>query len=137
MEGTPKIDKKNFIGLPIPAAAGLIASIVHFAPQPIVLRGANLADLYNILLMILIGGLGLLMVSTLRYTSFKSAGAGKRSGYLILVIAAVGMLVWLYSRYVLLALGITYVSHGIIWHFLGLLPPQNRVQKVIEEKIQS
>ena len=26
IEGTPKIDKKNFVGLPIPPAAGLIAS---------------------------------------------------------------------------------------------------------------
>lgn len=135
MEGTPKVDKKNFVGLPIPAAAGLIAAIVHFAPQPIVLRGENTANFYGILLMFLIGGLGLLMVSTLRYTSFKSAGAGKRSGYLILVIAAVGMLVWLYSKYVLLALGIAYVSHGIIWHFLGLLRPQNQKQKTVEDKI--
>src|SRR5215213_7055937 len=34
-EGTPKIDKKNFVGLPIPPAAGLLASLVHFAPQPL------------------------------------------------------------------------------------------------------
>lgn len=137
LEGAPKTDKKNFIGLPIPAAAGLIAAIVHFAPQPIISKGENLADFYSILLMFLTGGLGLLMVSTLRYTSFKSTGAGKRSVYLILVIAAVGMLVWLYSRYVLLALGITYVSHGIIWHFLGLLRPQNRRQPSVGDEVQS
>jgi CDP-diacylglycerol---serine O-phosphatidyltransferase len=136
MEGTPKVDKKNFIGLPIPAAAGLIAAIVHFAPQPIVSRGENLATVYNILLMFLIGGLGLLMVSTLRYTSFKAAGAGKRNGYLILIIAAIGMLFWLYSKYVMLAFGIVYVSHGIIWHFLGLLRPQSRREKAVVEKIQ-
>ena len=138
MEGTPKVDKKNFVGLPIPAGAGLIAAIVHFAPQPIISRGENLATVYNILLMILIGGLGLLMVSTLRYTSFKAAGAGKkRSGYLILVIAAVVMIVWLYSRYVLLAFGIVYVSHGIIWHFLGLLRPHSRSETAVVDKVQS
>lgn len=137
MEGTPKVDKKNFVGLPIPAAAGLMAAIIHFTPQPIVTHGENLATIYNILLMILVGGLGLLMVSTLRYTSFKSAGAGKRSGYLFLVIAAVGMLAWLYSKYVLLGIAVIYVSHGIIWHFLGLLRPRNRRETVVSENTQS
>jgi CDP-diacylglycerol--serine O-phosphatidyltransferase len=137
MEGTPKVDKKNFVGLPIPAAAGLIAAVVHFAPQPIVSRGENLATIYNILLMFLIGGLGLLMVSTLRYTSFKSVGAGRRSVYLILVVAAVGMLVWLYSKYVLLALAVAYAAHGIMWHFLGLLRPQSQSETIVVDKIQS
>ena len=136
MEGTPNVDKKNFVGLPIPAAAGLIAAIVHFAPQPIVSRQENLAEFYSILLMFLIGGLGLLMVSTLRYISFKSAGTGKRSGYLILVIAAVGMLAWLYSRYVLLFLAVVYASYGIIGYFLGLLRHTNRKEVVVADKIQ-
>src|SRR3982751_2725520 len=35
LEGSPKIDKKNFVGLPIPPAAGLMASIIHFAPAPL------------------------------------------------------------------------------------------------------
>ncbi len=76
------------------------------------------------------------MVSTLRYTSFKAAGAGKRSVYLLLAIAAVGMLFWLYSRYVMLAFGIVYVSHGIIWHFLGLLRPHSRNETVVVDKVQ-
>jgi CDP-diacylglycerol--serine O-phosphatidyltransferase len=136
MEGTPKVDKKNFVGLPIPAAAGLIAAIVHFAPQPIISRDGNFATINSVLLMLLIGGLGLLMVSTLRYTSFKSVGAGRRSVHLVLILAAVGMLVWLYSRYVLLALAVTYAAHGIIWHFLGLLRPSNRKESVVADKIQ-
>lgn len=137
MEGTPKLDKKNFVGLPIPAAAGLIAAIVHFAPQSIFSRGENLATIYNILLMVLIGGLGLLMVSTLRYTSFKSAGTGKRSVYVLLGIAAVGMLIWLYSRYVLLGIAIAYASHGIIWHFLGMIRSSNRKEPVGENVTES
>src|SRR4051794_10448017 len=35
IEGTPKVDKKNYVGLPIPPAAGLLAAIVHFAPMPL------------------------------------------------------------------------------------------------------
>src|SRR5712675_3238841 len=42
-EGTQKVDKKSFVGLPIPVAGCLIASIVHFAPTPI--RYAQRADL--------------------------------------------------------------------------------------------
>ena len=41
IEGTTKVDKKNFVGLPIPPAAGLIASIVHFAPMPLSTYGED------------------------------------------------------------------------------------------------
>jgi len=115
IEGTPKLDKKNFVGLPIPPAAGLLASIVHFAPMPLNYYGAGLAKFYTYLLMVLIAVLGILMVSTLRYTSFKTLNFGKRNLYLLLVIAAAGMLLWLYSNYLLLILATLYVSHGLIF----------------------
>ena len=115
IEGTPKLDKKNFVGLPIPPAAGLLASIVHFAPMPLSSYGTGLAKFYTYLLMVLIAVLGILMVSTLRYTSFKTLNFGKRNLYLLLVIAAAGMLLWLYSNYLLLILATLYVSHGLIF----------------------
>jgi phosphatidylserine synthase len=71
--------------------------------------------------MILIAVLALLMVSTIRYTSFKSAGTGRKNLYLVLVIAAIGMLIWLYSEYMLLILSGTYVAHGLIWYVASLL----------------
>jgi CDP-diacylglycerol--serine O-phosphatidyltransferase len=112
-EGTPKLDKKNFIGLPIPAAAALIAAIIHFAPKPLIEYEPRLAILYSCLLMALVGCLSALMVSTLRYSSFKSIGTRRRSTRrMILLIASIGMLVWLYSRYVLLILIATYVLYG-------------------------
>ncbi len=123
-EGTPKLDKKNFVGLPIPPAAGLMASIVHFAPMPLSAYGDGPSKLYSSLIMVLIACLGILMVSTLRYASGKSMGTGRRNLYLVLVIAAVGMLVWLYSNYVLLILSLGYVSHGVIWYVLSLLRPR-------------
>jgi CDP-diacylglycerol--serine O-phosphatidyltransferase len=126
LEGTPKIDKKNFVGLPIPPAAGLIAAIVHFAPVPISVLGANISRFYSISMMILTGVLGLLMVSTLKYTSFKNVGTGKRNLYLILVLGTVGMAVWLYSRYVLLIIAATYVSHGPVWYLMNILKPRSR-----------
>ena len=121
-EGTVKVDKKSFIGLPIPAAAGLIAAIVHFAPTPLVLYRAELATAYSGLLMALVAALSALMVSTIRYSSFKTVGTGKRSARVgMLLIAAGGMLVWLYSRYVLLALVAGYVLSGVAARLITLL----------------
>jgi CDP-diacylglycerol---serine O-phosphatidyltransferase len=121
LEGTPKLDKKNFVGLPIPPAAGLMASIVHFSPMPLSSYGAEQARSYAMLMMVLIAVLGILMVSTLKYTSFKTAGSGRRNLYLVLVIAAVGMLIYLYSNYVLLIISGIYVAHGVVWFLLSML----------------
>ncbi len=121
IEGTPKLDKKNFVGLPIPPAAGLMASIVHFAPMPLTSYGDSTGKFYCTLIMILIACLGVLMVSTLRYSSLKTVGTGRRNLYLVLVLAAVGMLMWLYSRYMLLILSGVYVAHGVLWYVASLL----------------
>jgi len=132
LEGTQKIDKKNFVGLPIPPAAGLIASIVHFAPVPLSVLGVSFSRFYVIALMVLTAVLGLLMVSTLKYTSFKNVGTGRRNLYLILVLGTIGMAIWLYSRYVLLILAATYVSHGLVWYLMGLLKPRARADAKAE-----
>jgi CDP-diacylglycerol--serine O-phosphatidyltransferase len=124
IEGTPKLDKKNFVGLPIPPAAGLLASIVHFAPLPLSSYADEWPRFYAVMTMTLIAGLGLLMVSTLRYTSFKNVGTGRRSFYVILIVAAVGMSIWLYSRYALLILATAYVSHGLLWYGASVIRPR-------------
>ncbi len=120
-EGTAKVDKKNFVGLPIPAAAGLLVALVHFAPAPLLTYGSYWSSIYSSLLMALTAVLALLMVSTIRYSSFKGVGAGKRSTIKAMpVIAAVGMLVWLFSRYVLLAFIAAYVLHGLLFRLASL-----------------
>lgn len=122
-EGTQKVDKRHFVGLPIPAAAALIAAIVHFTPMPLLVHSENRARLYGGLLMLLIGILSALMVSTWRYKSFKSVGTQKRSTrVMILLVASVGMLVWLYSHYVLLAMVSAYVLHGIVLRIIAAFP---------------
>jgi CDP-diacylglycerol--serine O-phosphatidyltransferase len=124
-EGSAKVDKKNFLGLPIPAAAGLLAAIVHFAPRPLISYGSYWSTLYSGLLMGLVAVLAALMVSTIRYSSFKTLGAGKRSTIKVMpVIAAVGMLVWLFSRYVLLAIVLAYVLHGLVSRLFALFQPR-------------
>ena len=137
LEGTPKVDKKNFVGLPIPPAAGLLASIVHFAPLPLSAYSAEWPRFYVIMMMTLIAILGLLMVSTLKYSSFKNAGTGRRSFYVILLIAAVGMSVWLYSRYALLALSGIYVAHGLIWYLFSALRPRPRTTETETAETQT
>lgn len=114
-EGTIKLDKKSFVGLPIPAAAGLLAAIIHFAPVPLKYYRNDRGALYSCLMMSLVAALATLMASTIRYSSFKTVGTGRRSTRAaILAVASTGMLIWLYSRYVILAIATAYVLHGLL-----------------------
>ncbi|HXL81233.1 MAG TPA: CDP-alcohol phosphatidyltransferase family protein [Pyrinomonadaceae bacterium] len=119
-EGTIKVDKKSFVGLPIPVAGGLIAAIIHFAPLPLVSYGPERAEVYSLLLMALVGLLSVLMVSTLRFSSFKTVGTRSRGMRTIILAVAVGMLIFLYSRYVLLILVIGYIFHGLLSRVWGM-----------------
>ena len=120
-EGTVKVDKKNFVGLPIPMAGGFIAALVHFSPAPLSFYGVETSPVYCGLLMGAIALLSVLMVSTVRYTSFKTVGIGSRSTRLaVLAIAAAGMLVWLYSRYVLVSMVGGYILYGLFTRLAGL-----------------
>jgi CDP-diacylglycerol--serine O-phosphatidyltransferase len=119
-EGTIKMDKKSFVGLPIPVAGGLIAAIIHFAPYPLVRYGPDQARIYSLLLMALVGLLSVLMVSTLRFSSFKTVGTRSRGMRTIILAVAVGMLIFLYSRYVLLLLVIGYILHGLLSRLVGV-----------------
>lgn len=112
-EGTPKVDKKSFVGLPIPVAGCLVAAIVHFAPTPIK-YAPHRSEVLAILMMVLMGFLSLLMVTTLRFTSFKSIGVGRRNARLVIAVIALVGLIYLYSQWVLLLLVISYVVHGLL-----------------------
>ena len=126
-EGTIKMDKKSFVGLPIPVAGGLIAAIIHFAPLPLLYYGPERARVYSILLMVLVGLLGVLMVSTLRFSSFKTVGTSSRSMRTIILAVAIGALVFLYSRHVLLLLVIGYILHGLLSRVFALFRRRTEV----------
>jgi CDP-diacylglycerol--serine O-phosphatidyltransferase len=113
-EGTIKVDKKSFVGLPIPAAGALIAALVHFAPVPLIHYGTARGELYSGLLLALVGLLSILMVSTLRFSSFKAVGTRSRSMRTVIVGVAIGLLIFLFSRYVLLAIVIAYILYGLL-----------------------
>jgi len=113
-EGTIKVDKKSFVGLPIPVAGGLIAALVHFSPLPLIHFGSERARIYSALLMVLVGFLSFLMVSTLRFSSFKTVGTRSGSMRPIIFALAVLVLIILFSRYVLLAIVVSYVLYGLL-----------------------
>lgn len=101
--------KRYFVGLPIPAAAGMVAAIVHFFKSPILLVGSAL--LWYFLLTLV----AFLMISTVRYYSFKELDLKTpQPGVVFLGMALVIAAVFFYSEYVLLALAVVYVSSGPI-----------------------
>ncbi len=107
-------DRKYFVGMPIPAGAGVLASVVHFSKgEP--LDSWWLAPFWLLLIVVA----GLLMVSTWRFYSFKDLrlGAGHPFQTLVLVCSVVA-LIWFFSQYVLLIIGLSYMSSGILTRFL-------------------
>ncbi len=128
-EGTIKVDKKSFVGLPIPVAGGLIAALIHFTPAPLIQYGPDRAQLYSLFLMLLMGILSVLMVSTLRFSSFKTIGTRSRSMSTIILALAVGMLIFLYSRYVLLAIVILYILQGLLSRVVGAFRKRGEVSE--------
>ena len=99
--------KRYFVGLPIPAGAGLLASVVHFWQTPVASVGTSL------LWCLLIGMTAFLMISTIRYQNFKELGIFARRPRMTLVAAAMLIvLIFQYSEVMLLLLAVTYVASG-------------------------
>lgn len=78
------VEKKHFQGLPIPAAAYFLASYTIFHTY---WKGSG--EVASVLTLIMAVALGFLMVSNIRYPSFKMIRLGKRQSFLALVAAAV------------------------------------------------
>src|SRR5258708_12842388 len=102
-EGTPKVDKKSFVGLPIPVAGCLVAAIIHFAPTPIK-YAPHRSEALAILMMVLMGFLVLLMVTTFPFTIFNPVGPRRRNPRLVIVMIPLVGLIYLYSQSLLLFL---------------------------------
>jgi CDP-diacylglycerol--serine O-phosphatidyltransferase len=108
---SPKADKRYFVGLPSPAAGSVLACIV-FAfptrPEPRVLSA---------LLAGLVFGVSVLMISRLRYRSFRDIDLSNRRSYIyVLPIAAILIAVALHPQYVMLGLCTAYlVSSPVLY----------------------
>ena len=108
---------KDFLGFPIPSAAGLVASltllIIHFHEKE-----KSLGQ-WNYLLAVVLIFLSAMMVSTVRYPSFKSLGLRSTSTFTKAIGAALflGCLLVLRERvlyYVLPAFFTLYLVYGFV-----------------------
>ncbi len=114
-------DKRFFIGLPIPAAAAVIASIVYRFPEPMTSRSQALP------LLVLVLVLSLLMVSKMRYYSFKDFDIRRRQPHLtILFLALLIVTVFTRPQAMLLIIASTYLVSGLVLKISSLV----RVPKV-------
>jgi len=115
---TANSESKHFTGLPIPAAASVIATLVVF-DHHIVRMGAEVKPL---LILIMTLTLAFLMVSTIKYRSFKDLKFRGGSHFNYLVWAILGlMLVVAWPQVTLFVLFAGYAVSGIIEKGVSLL----------------
>lgn len=109
IQGMAPGGSRFFVGMPTPAAAGMIAAVIHFVVYPI--QDVKVSLLW--LLMVL--ALGILMSSSLRYYSFKDIQWTRRQPSLAVVLFAllIGAAVYL-SRPTLLVVASVYSVHGVV-----------------------
>jgi CDP-diacylglycerol--serine O-phosphatidyltransferase len=110
-------DRKYFVGLPIPAGAAMVAAVVFANDgEPLVNWQSSAAWL------VLMSVLGLLMVSTWRYYSFKGISLSKPYTPLIMIlVGAFIYLTWNWPQPVLLAMASSYVASGILIRIGGIM----------------
>jgi CDP-diacylglycerol--serine O-phosphatidyltransferase len=114
----PATDRRFFVGMPIPAAAGFVAAIVHFFKQPVTTWQISAVWLVTV------GFLGFLMVSRMRYYSFKTLDLRKRRSYLgIIAIGVVIGGIWFFSEPVLLTIAVIYAVSGIVLRITAKFRP--------------
>jgi CDP-diacylglycerol--serine O-phosphatidyltransferase len=109
-------DKRYFIGLPIPAAAGTISTLVLATPERLVDR------VWMTGLLVLTVVLSYLMISTIRYRSFKDIDLRrKRPAWILPAIALVFAVIAFRPSAALLALALAFVLSGPIAKVVSLL----------------
>lgn len=114
-------DKRYFIGLPSPAAAGLVAATVFYFPSGFETK--PVAWLAVILMIVP----AVLMVSSLRFQSFKTFDLGMRRGFRgLLLVAAFIALLAAYPHEVLIVLAYTYFASGFVGELITKLRRPNQ-----------
>lgn len=111
IQGMAPGGNRFFAGMPTPAAAGMVAAVVHAFPSPV--QDGRI----SIMWLGLIVALGLLMSSTVRYYSFKDIPWTRRQPSLaiLLLVLLIGGIV-LFSQITLLAIASAYLVHGIAFY---------------------
>ncbi len=113
--------KKYFVGLPIPAGAGVIAAMVHFSSgMPIYSAWTALSWLMMVVV------ISYLMVSTWRFYSFKDIDFRSRHPFrLIVLIGILVALIWSFSGPVLFAIALLYMASGVLWRLQWIFRRKN------------
>ena len=115
-------DKRYFVGMPSPPAAGVIAATVYLYPYGLQDRETA----FPALAMVLVPAF--LMVSTFRFRSIKAIDVGWRRSYFVLFLAAVGLaLIATHPRLALVVLAYLYLASA----FIGLAYSRLRSRKPV------
>ncbi len=124
--------KKYFVGMPIPAGAGVIAAVVHFS------KGDPVTSWWTAMTwLLLIVATAYLMVSTWRFYSFKDIDFQTRQPFrLIILFGALFAGVWFFSRPLLFVLALTYMFSGVFWRLQWILRRKNPPPPAYKEASQ-
>ena len=107
-------DKRYFIGMPTPAAAGMVASTVYCFPER--LNGEIPAIIALVMMLVL----SFLMVSKVRYRTFKDINLREPRSYRItVVIALIIFFMALDLKRALIAIATVYAISGLIEFLIG------------------
>jgi CDP-diacylglycerol---serine O-phosphatidyltransferase len=116
VQGMAPGGSKYFVGMPTPAAAGMIAATIHAFKSPIQDWRWSIAWIFLTL------GLAALMTSTVRFYSFKDLPwTRKQPSLAIVFIALLGAAIWRWSEEVLLLIASSYTAIGVTLHIIRLL----------------
>jgi CDP-diacylglycerol--serine O-phosphatidyltransferase len=109
--------KKYFVGMPIPAGAGVIAAVVHLSNgEPITAWWTAVTWL------LMITAVGYLMVSTWRFYSFKDLDFSARQPFrLIILFGLLFAAIRFFSQWVLFLLALFYMFSGVFWRLKWVL----------------
>lgn len=114
---TKSVDNRFFVGLPSPAGAGAIVSIMFWTPDLASSEWPQTVRIWMIAALILSG---LLMVSTFRYASFKKVDPRARMSYRFLVVIGVLLLVSAYyPDAIFVAIALLYTTSGPLGWLFG------------------
>ena len=122
-------DRKYFVGLPIPAAAGLVAAVVYFFESQPLVHWPFVCVWLAVLAL-----LSYLMVCTWRYRSFKDLNLMRpRSPITVVALGMIIYSIWFFSKPFLLLLCGSYVLSGIVVRLVGSIRRHFFPRRGIEE----
>ena len=125
-------DKRHFAGLPSPMAAGTLACVAYAFP------GMERGDWSTVLLALLVATLALMMISRLRYRSFKEFDLRNRRSYVyVLPLAAMMVAVGIYPKWALLLFSGSYLFSAPATYAWGLLSRSLKAERrgIVDESV--